>query len=116
MKRLGDLARDRGKPLRTLVNAGERAAIEARAREAGLTVSAFLRAAATGAARPRPSGLNRGAVDALAKVNADQARLGNLLKLYLQDAHPDHAAARRLIGDIQAAQADLKEAVKRLQA
>ena len=106
-------ARDRINPLRLFVNADERDGIKASAKATGLTVSAFLRAAATGRIH-RPTALNLAAVDTLAKINADQARLGNLLKLYLQDSKPDHAAAVRLIGEIREMQAELKAVMRQV--
>lgn len=108
------LARDRAKPLRTLVNARERDIITARAKASGLTVSAYLRAAAIGVLLPRASTLELAAADTFAKVNADQARLGNLLKLYLQDSKPDHAAATLLIAEIRAMQAELKAVMREI--
>ena len=63
------------------VDDAERRAIEARAKATGLSVSAYLRVAALG--RPLRSNpvLNHEQVLALAKVNADQGRLGGLLKM-----------------------------------
>ena len=110
VKRSEGLARDRDRPLRTLVNAKEREVIEANAKATSLTVSAYLRAAAVGKRVFRVP--NRSAVEALMKVNADQARLGNLLKLYLHEPDPDRATAGRLLGQIGDLQAELKTAVK----
>lgn len=84
--------------MRLFVNASEREIIKGRAKATGLTVSAFLRAAALGTTmRPAP---DLKAVDTLAKVNADMARLGNLLRFYLTDSKPDHVQAVRLLQDI----------------
>lgn len=107
-------ARDRTNPLRTLVNTKERAVIVARARASGLTVSAYLRSAAIGAPLPRASTQDLSAVDALVKVNADQGRLGGLLKMYLQDPNPDRRTAERLLADIESIRVDLRAAVRRL--
>lgn len=75
--------RDRQRPLRVLVSASERARIEERARIAGLSVSAYLRAA--GLNQPIRSVLDHDAVRELAKINGDQGRLGGLLKLWLTE-------------------------------
>lgn len=73
--------RDRHRTLRVVVSATERDRIEQRAMTAGLSVSAFLRAA--GLNQPIRSILDHNAVRDLAKVNGDQGRLGGLLKLWL---------------------------------
>ena len=105
-------ARDRVNPLRLFVNASEREAIKAKAKSTGLTVSAFLRAAALGTTmRPAP---DLKAVDTLAKVNADMARLGNLLKLYLTDSKPDHVQAVRLLQDIGELRTAAKAAIRQI--
>jgi hypothetical protein len=62
------------------------------------------------------SAVDQQAVRELARVNADQARLGNLLKLYLQDPQPDHAAAIQLLVDIRDLQAELKIMVRSIRA
>jgi hypothetical protein len=76
-------ARDRHRTLRVVVSASERAAIAKRAKEASLSVSAYLRSAALGA--QFRSNLDHAAVTELAKIAADQGRLGGLLKLWLVD-------------------------------
>jgi hypothetical protein len=73
--------RDRLLPMKAFVTATERARIEQRAQQAGLSVSAYLRAAALG--QSIRSALDHAAVMELAKVNGDQDRLGGLLKLWL---------------------------------
>jgi hypothetical protein len=103
--------RDRQRTLRVVVSADERARIEQRAKSAGLSVSAYLRAA--GLNQPIRSVLDYDAVRELAKVNGDQGRLGGLLKLWLVERAGQGAPAievRRLldrIGDIQAQLADI---------
>lgn len=74
-------ARDRLRPLKVFVTPGERLAIETKAAEAGLSVSAYLRAAALGA--QIHSALDQKAILSLLRINADQGRLGGLLKLWL---------------------------------
>ena len=103
--------RDRQRTLRVVVSASERARIEERAKIAGLSVSAFLRAA--GLNQPIRSVLDHDAIRELAKVNSDQGRLGGLLKLWLMERGGQGAPAidvRRLldrIGEIQAQLADI---------
>ena len=94
--------------MRTVVNTKERAEIEGRAQAASLTVSGYLRAAALG--KPVRSTIDREALTELAKVNADQGRLGGLLKLWLVDQPGRGAPAqnvRELLGQIEAMQEKL---------
>ena len=70
------MVRDRKRPLKIYVTEAERAAIAARAQSCGLVVSDYLRAVGLGH-EPR-SIFDHEAVMALAKVNADQGRLGGL--------------------------------------
>ena len=93
----------------------ERAAITTRARAVDLSVSAYLRRLGTGFA-PN-STLDQQAIGALLKLNADQGRLGGLLKLWLSEK-PDQGMptydVRRLLREIEGVQADLKAIVRRL--
>jgi hypothetical protein len=73
--------RDRKRPLKVWVTAKERTDIETRAAGAGLSVSAYLRAA--GMHHSLRSVYDLAAVEELAKVGADLGRLGGLLKLWL---------------------------------
>ena len=107
--------RDRQRPLRVVVSDDERARIEQRAAAAGLSVSAFLRAA--GLHQPIRSVLDHEAVVALAKVNADQGRLGGLLKLWLSGEAGEGVSAtdiRQLLDRIGEAQAKLAEIAGRV--
>ena len=103
--------RSRVLPMKVFVTDAERARIEERAKIAGLSVSAYLRAA--GLNQPIRSVLDHDAVRDLAKVNGDQGRLGGLLKLWLIERAGQGAPAievRRLldrIGEIQAQLADI---------
>jgi len=106
--------RDRTHPLQAYATPDERMAVQQRAAAAGLTLSAYIRSACLGLRVSSVMDLQ--AVATLAAVNADQARLGNLLKLYLQHARPDHAAATRLLEEIGGLQAELKAAVRMLRA
>jgi hypothetical protein len=107
--------RDRRRPLRVVVSASERAKIVEFAATARLSVSAYLRNLGVGWA-PK-STLDAQAVLALAKVNADQGRLGGLLKLWLSEKPGQGASVadvRRLLREIEATQAELRKLVGRL--
>lgn len=101
--------------LQVVVSEGERAKIKARARAARLSVSAYLRAAGLG--HPIKSVLDQEAIGALARVNADLARLGNLFKWGLEEAaasSSDVAETRRLLGQIGQLQDKLAEIASRV--
>ncbi len=101
-------AKDRHRPLKAFVSPAERLAIETKAEEAGLTVSAYLRAAALGL--KIESTRDHEAILALIKLNADQGRLGGLLKLWLSSRPGEGASSfevRRLLHQIEALQAKL---------
>jgi hypothetical protein len=102
--------RDRNHALQVYVTASEREALKANARQAGLRMSHYLRVAGmNGNIR---SVLDLEAVAALAKVNADQGRLGGLLKMYLQERDPDRRTAERLLVEIEAMQGQIKAALR----
>jgi hypothetical protein len=111
MSRMPRDARNRLLPMKTFVTDTERDLIEGRAKEARLSVSAYLRAAGLG--QPLRSVLDQEAVLQLAKVNGDQGRLGGLLKLWLVDRPGQglsEAEVRRLldrIGELQGRLADV---------
>ena len=108
-------ARPRPDILKVVVSAAERAAIEERAVSTGLSLSAFLRKLGTGY-EPK-STLDRRAVQDLVKVNADQGRLGGLLKLWLTDRAAEGAPTtdvRRLLKEIEETQVLLRSLVQRL--
>ena len=70
--------RDRTRPLYVYVNGAERSEINAKAKAAGMTISAYL-------ARLRLnkrilSAVDREALGVLSKVHGDQGRLGGLLR------------------------------------
>ncbi len=106
------IARDRVNHLQVIVTDAERAEIKARAAAASLSVSAYLRAAGMGATF-RSAAANHEQVAALAKVNADQGRLGGLLKLWLSERQGQGASARDVralldrIGELQGKLVDL---------
>lgn len=103
--------RDRINHLQVTVNADERERIKARAAAASLSVSSYLRAAGLG--QTIRSTLDYATVLELAKINADQGRLGGLLKLWLADRPGQGAGARDVramldrIGEMQGKLADL---------
>ncbi len=97
------------------MNPAERLAIETKAEEAGLSVSAYLRAAALGL--KIESTRDHEAILALIKLNANQGRLGGLLKLWLS-ARPGEGASslevRRLLHQIEALQTKLISVINSL--
>ena len=107
--------RNRQRPLRVYVNQTEREEIAQRAGATNLSTSAYLRNLAIGH-QPR-SQLDAGLILKIVKVNADQGRLGGLLKLWLT-AKPGEGAGthevRKLLRRIEALQVRLKELVKQL--
>ncbi len=107
--------REQNKALKVLVTPAERAEIAKRAGAVRLPVSSYLRELGLGY-RPK-STLDHEAVLALLKVNADQGRLGGLLKLWLTTRAGDGApvgSVRALLHKIEAAQAELARVLKRL--
>jgi hypothetical protein len=108
-------ARDRVNHLQVVVDSGERQRIQERAKEAGLSVSAYLRAAGLGKAI-KPV-LDHAAVSDLVRVAGDQGRLGGLLKLWLVD-RPGRGASeaeiRRLLDRIGDLQTQIAEVVGRV--
>jgi len=108
--------RDRLRPLRVVVSQSERQEIERRAAAASLSVSAYLRAAGMGATF-RSATSSHEQVAALAKVNADQGRLGGLLKLWLSERPGQGATVRdvrTLLDRLGEVQGVLAEAAARL--
>ncbi len=108
--------RDRLRPLRVVVSQSERREIEGRAAAASLSVSAYLRAAGMGATF-RSAASSHEQVAALAKVNADQGRLGGLLKLWLSERPGQGATVRdvrALLDRLGEVQGVLAEAAARL--
>ena len=108
--------RERLRPLRVVVSQSERREIEGRAAAASLSVSAYLRAAGMGASF-RSAASSHEQVVALAKVNADQGRLGGLLKLWLSEQPGQGATVRdvrALLDLISEAQGKLADAASRV--
>lgn len=104
--------RDRNRPLNIYVNEGERETINAKADAAGMTVSSYVRTAALNQ-RIR-SVFEQDAIRILSKVNADQGRLGGLLRMYLCDGDAAGSVARALLDQIKSVQRDLAEAARKV--
>lgn len=98
----------------TYLSDSEKRAVADRAAQLNLPVSAFRRLA-LGAPLPDPSAFAaHDAVRDLLAVNADLARLGNLLKLEIDAA--DGAAPRRFVEDVDGLHAGIRETQDRLKA
>lgn len=95
------------------LNDAEMRRVEEMASRVNLTRSAFVRRIVTGTSLPAPG--NADAVIDLMKVNADLARLGNLLKLALDDegwrAPGSSVDVEAILLDLAARQAELKAVV-----
>ncbi len=104
--------RDRNRPLYVYVNDDERSTIDAKAKSAGMTISAYLRAASMN--KRIISVADQEAVRLLSKVNADQGRLGGLLRMYLKDPDAAGSIARALLDQIKSVQRDLAEAARKV--
>ncbi|SEM30799.1 plasmid mobilization protein [Acinetobacter sp. DSM 11652] len=76
-------ARRRGKPIEVWVTDDEKEEIRERAKNAGLSMSGYLRA--LGLNQPIKSKVDLLAVSDLAKVNGDLGRVAGLLKLWLAE-------------------------------
>lgn len=84
-------ARRRGKPIEVWVTNEEKAAITAKAKEAGMSRSGYLRA--LGMNTPIRSVVDLTAVGELAKVSGDLGRVAGLLKLWLAEKRGESANA-----------------------
>lgn len=86
--------RDRQRTLRVVVNDHERERIEAMAKMAGLSLSAYLRTA--GLNHPIRSTLDYDAIMELIRLHADLGRVGGLLKLWLAERRGEVVSAERV--------------------
>ena len=105
-------ARDRSRPLKVFVNDTERDEIERRAGMLNLSVSAYLRGVAIGT--ELTSAIDAGAIDNMAKTNADLGRLGGLLKMWLMTRRGEGATSaqvHQLFVDLQGTQQSMREAI-----
>jgi len=112
MKARKQAPRDRNRAIRIYVNSDERGAINAKAKAAGMTVSAYERTASMN--KRIASAADQEAVQLLSKVNADQGRLGGLLRIYLKDPDAAGSIARALLDQIKSVQRDLAEAARKV--
>lgn len=112
--------RKHGRHLRVPVLPEEEAAIKAQANAADLSIAEYLRRVALG--HEVRSTIDQRHVGELAKINADQGRLGGLLKLWLTndeklrcyDAEQLRQTILGVLDQIQATQRSMLEAVQRL--
>lgn len=82
-KALGDKARRNGKPMSVYGTDEERQTIKENATKAGISVNEYMIRVATG--YKIKSQLDYKLIEFLLKINADNGRLGGLLKLWLTD-------------------------------
>ena len=101
--------RPRGRAIRVWVTVEEADEIEGRAGSAGLSLSGYLRALGLGY-RPK-SMFDQDAVLELAKLNADQGRLGGLLKLWLSNEERGRGAS---VGEVYEVLQTIKALQRRL--
>lgn len=107
--------RDHRQAIKVYVSIEERGQLVERARSCDLTLSAYLRRLGVG--HVPKSTIDAQAVLSLVNVNADQGRLGGLLKLWLSDRPGTGASAfdvRRVLRDIEDTQVKLRDLVRRL--
>jgi len=107
--------RDRKHPLKVVVSPTERATIAIQAQNAGLSISAYLRGVGLGF-QLKPL-VDIHAVQDLIRVEADQGRLGGLLKLWLVEKPGQGTSTfevRRVLRQIEDLQMQLKALVRRL--
>lgn len=95
----------------TRVTHEEKEKIKKMAETYGLNVSEYMRQAAL--AQEMKGQAEAATIVKLSKINADQARLGNLLKLAL-DSGVDLVEIKRVVKEISIVQQELKEAVLRV--
>jgi Mobilization protein NikA len=112
MKERKQAPRDRNRAMRIYVNGDERSVINAKAKAAGLTISAYVRSAAMN--RRILSIVDQEALRILSKVHGDQGRLGGLLRMYLKDPDAVGSIARALLDQIKSVQRDLAEAARKV--
>ena len=110
----GKFTRKASPPLKVYCLPEERALIQANARAAGLSASAFLLAVGQGYQVQGITDYER--VRELARINGDLGRLGGLLKLWLTDdvrtAQFGESTVRRLLARIEATQDQMADVMK----
>ncbi len=107
--------RDRVPPLKVFVTASERASIAAKAAQARLSLSSYLRNAGLGVRLK--STFDHHVILPLLKVNTDQSQLGGRLKLWLSDgpaSGPSKEDIGKLFHDITVEHRKLRELLDRM--
>lgn len=107
--------RMRTEPIRAWVTLDEKQEVDALAKKVHLTVSELVRRLVTG--RKLPDAARHEAVIELVKVNADMARLGNLLRMALDDPDftpPEGVNLEDLFDRIRSTQSILKVKIEEL--
>jgi hypothetical protein len=105
------MPRPRGKPIYVWATAEERTEIQRLARATGLSQSAYLRTVGLG--YEPASVFDADAVLALARIHADQGRLGGLLKLSLSQESAANDCSD-LVRQLRETQATLLQAINRI--
>ncbi|WP_353858491.1 conjugal transfer protein TraJ [Azospirillum formosense] len=109
----GDGTRRTTSPINVWCLPAERAEIEANAKTAGLSLSAYLREVALGT-QPR-NVVDYQQVDVLARTHADINRLGGLLKMWLtNEERGGHREVSELLGQIAEASRALTDTAKKI--
>jgi len=97
------------RPIKVYCRPAERAALEGKARAAGMGVSAYL--AAVGAGYPVKSLIDHQRVEEMMRIDGNLGRLGGLLKLWLSDdsrtRHFQASTVRALLHKIEACQDEM---------
>ena len=96
-------------PIKVWVSIEERASIQARAQETGLSLSAYL--LAVGLNAPIKSVVDLAAVADLAKINGDLGRVAGLMKFWLADKRGEGAAptdVERMMVEFRQLQGDIR--------
>lgn len=108
--------RKHGRHLRVPVLPDEEFQIKANAAQAGLSIAEYLRRVGLG--YDIQSSIDKDYILALSKINADQGRLGGLLKHWLSNdkkvVHFDHKILVALLNKIRGTQDAMLEVVKKL--
>ena len=101
-------------PIKVYCLPDERAAIEAKARSAGMSVACYLREAGQGHRLRAIADFER--VQDLARINGDLGRLGGLLKLWLSDdartAEFERSTILRLLARIETTQDEMAQVMR----
>ncbi|WP_203544834.1 conjugal transfer protein TraJ [Desulfovibrio sp. JC010] len=96
--------------IKTYVSAEEYAQISKTAQQCSLSLSAFAKAVCLG--HEIKSKTDQQARRDMLKVNADQGRLGGLLKMFIMDDTPQRKDAERLLDEIHQLQKEIVQKVR----